>query len=90
MATHASAEKAHRQSIQHRQRNQHFRTRLRTSLKSMRAALGTGDSAAAKASWNQTVSIIDRMVTKGVLHRNAAARHKSRLSRGLNRLSATA
>ena len=56
----------------------------------MRAALGASDSTAAKASWDRTVSIIDRMVSKGVLHRNTAARHKSRLSRRLHKLSATA
>ena len=79
MATHASALKAHRQSVQNRERNRQFSSRLRTALKNIRAAIDSNDLAAAKKSLRDTVSLIDKMATKGVIHRNAAGRYKSRL-----------
>ncbi len=81
MATkHASAIKAHRQSLQNRERNRQFRARLRNALKSIRAAVDGKDLTAAKAALKETVSLIDRMASKGIIHRNAAGRYKSRLS----------
>ncbi len=79
VATHASALKAHRQSLENRDRNRQFRSRLRGALKSIRAAIDSGDLTAAKSALKQTISLIDRMATKGVIHRNAAGRYKSRL-----------
>lgn len=79
MASHASALKAHKQSLKNREHNRHFRTRLRTALKGIRAAIDAKDAAAAKGALNQTVSLIDKMATKGIIHRNAAGRYKSRL-----------
>jgi small subunit ribosomal protein S20 len=78
---HASAIKAHRQSEKHSQQNRQFRSRLRGVLKIIRTALDANDIAAAKAALKQTISIIDRMASKGVIHRNAAGRYKSRLTR---------
>ena len=80
MATHASAIKAHRQSLKNREHNRQLRARLRTALKAIRAAVDGNDLAAAKAALKQTVSLIDKMASKGVIHRNAAGRYKSRLT----------
>ena len=87
MASHASALKAHRQSLKHREHNRQFRARLRGALKDVRTAIDGNDPAAAKSALRQTISLIDKMVSKGVIHRNAAGRYKSRLS---SRLAARA
>ncbi len=79
MASHASALKAHRQSVDNRERNRRFRSRLRGALKNIRTAIDTNDLASAKSALKQTISLIDKMATKGVIHRNAAGRYKSRL-----------
>ena len=80
MARHASALKAHRQSLKHREHNRQLRSRLRSALKSMRAAIDTNDMAGAKTALKQTVSLIDKMASKRIIHRNAAGRYKSRLA----------
>ena len=79
VATHASALKAHRQSIKNREHNRQFRSRLRGALKSIRAAIDGNDLAAAKSALKETISLIDKMASKGIIHRNAASRYKSRL-----------
>jgi small subunit ribosomal protein S20 len=90
VASHTSALKAHRQSLANRERNRQYRSRLRTVLKSLRAALAKGDADAARTSMADTVSLIDKLVGKGVIHANAAGRYKSRLMKRLARLSAPA
>ena len=80
VATHASALKAHRQSLKNRERNRQFRSRLRNALKSVRTAVDGKDLTAAKNALKETISLIDKMVSKGVIHRNAAGRYKSRLT----------
>ena len=85
MASHASALKAHRQNIRQREHNRQLRSRLRTALKSIRTAAESGDAAGAKSALNETVSLIDKMASKGLIHRNAASRHKSRLSKRITR-----
>ena len=81
MATkHVSATKAHRQSLVNRDRNRQFRARLRNALKSIRVAIDGKDLTAAKSALKQTVSLVDRMASKGIIHRNAAGRYKSRLA----------
>ena len=79
MASHASALKAHRQSLKNREHNRQFRSRLRGALKNVRTAIAGNDLAAAKTALKQTISLIDRMASKGIIHRNAAGRYKSRL-----------
>ena len=79
VANHESAEKAYRQSLVNRDRNRQYRSRLRTALKGVRAAIAGGKSAEVKASLGDTVSLIDKMAGKGIIHRNAAGRYKSRL-----------
>ena len=80
MATHASALKAHRQSVVHRERNRRFRSQLRTTLKQVRTAIGNKDKTAAEKQLNAAISLIDRMAGKGIIHRNTASRYKSRLN----------
>src|SRR5438034_8154708 len=87
LASHASALKAHRQSLKHREHNRQFRARLRGALKDVRTAIAGNDLAKAKSALRQTISLIDRMASKGIIHRNAAGRYKSRLS---SRLAARA
>ena len=75
-----SALKANRQNIRRRAHNRELRSRLRGALKAIRAALDSKDLAGAKAALSATVSIVDKMATKGIIHRNTAGRYKSRLA----------
>jgi small subunit ribosomal protein S20 len=84
MPNHKSAEKRVRQSERRRNINRHNRTKLRTAVKKLRGALSGTDKSAATGLLPVTVSEIDKAVQKGVLHRNAAARHKSRLTARVN------
>ncbi len=79
MADHASALKAHKQSLKNREHNRQFRSRLRGALKAIRTAIDGKDLAGAKDALKATVSLIDKMASKGIIHRNAAGRYKSRL-----------
>ena len=87
MASHKSALKAHKQSVVNRDANRQSRTRLRSALKNIRKALTDGDADGVKSSLNQTVSLIDKMAAKGVIHDNAASRYKTRLAKRLNGLA---
>jgi small subunit ribosomal protein S20 len=84
VASHASALKAHRQSLKNRERNRQYRSRLRGALRSIRAAVDSNNLSAAKDALKETISLIDKMASKGVIHRNAAGRHKSRLAARLS------
>ncbi|HEY6045170.1 MAG TPA: 30S ribosomal protein S20 [Pyrinomonadaceae bacterium] len=86
MPNHKSAEKRVRQTERRRLINRSNRTRLRTAMKDLRGALDKDTKAAADL-LPKTVSEIDKAVQKGVLHRNAAARHKSRLTARVNQAS---
>jgi small subunit ribosomal protein S20 len=90
LAHHASALKQQRQGLKHRARNRRNVAQLKTQIKKLRAAVASGDAATAKSLLADTVSEIDRASKKGVVHDNAAARYKSRLSRHVNALSAKA
>jgi small subunit ribosomal protein S20 len=81
VASHASALKAHRQNVVRRERNRQLRSKLRGSLRTIRAFIDKDDFGKAKTELKGTISLIDRMVTKGVIHKNAAARYKSRLQK---------
>jgi small subunit ribosomal protein S20 len=76
-----------RQNERRKSINRSNRTRLRTEIKKLRAAL-TGDAGAIQTVLSQTISSIDKSVQKGVIHKNAAARYKSRLTMRVNQLSA--
>jgi small subunit ribosomal protein S20 len=88
VAHHASALKAMRQSLKRRARNRNNVSKLKTSVKKLRAAIATGDAAAAKGLLSETVGHIDRASKLGVVHDNAASRYKSRLTRRVNALTA--
>ena len=90
MASHASALKAHRQNVVRRDRNRQMRSRLRGALRSIRAAIDAGDPAKVKGALRDTISLVDKMAAKGVIHRNAAGRYKSRLAARVSKKSAAA
>ena len=83
-----SALKANRQNITRREHNRQMRSKLRTALKAIRASLDAKDLSGAKSALNKTVSIVDKMATKGIIHRNTAGRYKARLASRLTRASA--
>ena len=80
MASHESAVKAHRQSLVKRDANRQYRSRLRSALRTIRTAIDSGDPAKVKDALRNTISLVDKMAGKKVVHRNAAARYKSRLA----------
>jgi small subunit ribosomal protein S20 len=91
MASHESAIKAHRQNLVKREANRQYRTRLRGALRAIRVAIDSGDPAKVKDALRDTISLVDKMAGKKVIHRNAAARYKSRLAKRVTkRTSATA
>ena len=83
-----SALKANRQNIKRRELNRQMRSRLRTSLKAIRASLDAEDVDGAKEALSRTVSMVDKMATKGIIHHNTAGRYKSRLSARVSKASA--
>jgi len=84
LANHASAIKRHRQSEKRRQRNASVKSSLRTAVKKVKEAVETGKADEAKASLRNAITELDKAASKGVLHRNNAARRVSRLSRLVN------
>jgi small subunit ribosomal protein S20 len=88
MPNHVSAEKRDRQNAKSNAVNTANRTKLRTAVKKLRAAIATKNAASAQQLLPVTISAIDKAIQKGVLHRNAAARHKSRLTSHVNALAA--
>ena len=83
-----SALKANRQNVRRREHNRQMRSRLRTSLKSIRARLDAKDLEGAKSALNETVSLVDKMAGKGIIHPNTAGRYKSRLASRLSKATA--
>lgn len=86
MAKHASALKQQRQNIKRRARNRSNVSQLKSQVKKLRTTIAKGGEGAEEA-LRQTVAVIDRAAKKGVIHDNAAARAKSRLTRRVNSLS---
>lgn len=80
MANIASAKKRARQSEERRKHNAAQRSMLRTQIKKVVIAIEKKDKDAASAAYQAAVPVIDRMADKGVIHKNKAARHKSRLN----------
>lgn len=80
MANSAQAKKRARQAEVHRQRNASQRSAMRTSIKALRKAIDAGDKEQAVAAFQSAVPVLDRMARKGLIHKNAAARSKSRLN----------
>ncbi len=79
--TKKQARKRHRQSLERRMRNRSVRTRVRRQMRLMRAAMADGDADTVKKLLPDTLSVIDIGWRKGVIHRNAAARYKSRMAK---------
>jgi small subunit ribosomal protein S20 len=90
VASHDSALKAHRQNIERRERNRQMRTRLRRALRDIRTAIDGGDAADVKDALRNTISLVDKMAGKGLIHRNTAGRYKSRLASRVTKKSAAA
>ena len=88
MANSLQARKRARQAERHRVRNASHRSKVRTHVKKVLHAIEAGDHAAASAAFQAAVPVIDSMAGKGILHKNKAARQKSRLARKLNALAA--
>jgi small subunit ribosomal protein S20 len=83
-----SALKANRQNVKRRDHNRQMRSKLRTSLKAIRASLDANDMDGAKTALSQTVSLVDKMASKGIIHRNTAGRYKGRLAARLTKATA--
>ena len=86
MANTKQAKKRVRQAEKHRRHNASMRSMLRTYIKKVSAAIHAGDPTVAIASLQEAVPIIDRMASKGIIHKNKAARHKSRLVAHIKKL----
>lgn len=86
MANSAQARKRARQSLNQRSHNGSLRSKLRTAIKAVRKAVAAGDKAAAQSVFQLSMSVIDSIADKNVMHKNAAARHKSRLSAAVKAL----
>ena len=80
MPNHKSAEKRVRQNEKRRAMNRGNRTKVRTYIKKLRTALDSGDKQQIGEILPEAISVIDKSVQKGVMHANAAARYKSRLT----------
>lgn len=88
MANSPQARKRARQAENRRRHNASFRSMVRTSIKKIIAAVQTGDYEQATTAYNNAVPVIDRMADKGIIKKNKAARHKSRLNAKIKALKA--
>jgi small subunit ribosomal protein S20 len=88
MANSAQARKRARQAVKQRAHNNNQRSTLRTAVKRTQKAIATGDKAVAQSVFRESVSVIDRIADKKIIHKNKAARHKSRLSAQIKALAA--
>ncbi len=88
MANSAQARKRARQAAKHRAHNAPMRSTMRTARKNVIKAIEAGDREAAVEAFRIAEPIIDRMARKGIIHRNKAARQKSRLNQGIQKLGA--
>jgi small subunit ribosomal protein S20 len=84
LANTKSAEKRNRQDVKRREHNRTLRSKLKTAVKKVG---GETDATAAAESYKETAAMLDRMATRGIIHRNKAARKKSQLSKAVKKLS---
>ena len=87
MPNHKSAEKRDRQNEKRRAVNRNNQSSLRTQIKKLRTALAGSDKQGSQELLNPTISLIDKAVNKGILHKNTAARYKSRLTARVSNLT---
>jgi small subunit ribosomal protein S20 len=88
LANSPQSKKRAKQAKKRRNHNASLRSMVRTYIKKVVAAIDTGDHAAASTAYAQAVPVIDRMADKGIIHKNKAARHKSRLNDQVKALAA--
>ena len=87
MANIKSAKKRIKVTAKRTERNKAVRTRTKTAVKKLLAAVATGDKSVGAAELTKTISLIDKAATKGVIHKNTAARKKSRLAARVNKMA---
>ncbi len=88
MANSPQARKRAKQAETRRNHNASFRSMVRTYIKKVDSAIDSKDYDAATTAYNSAVPVIDRMADKGIIHKNKAARHKSRLNASIKALKA--
>jgi small subunit ribosomal protein S20 len=88
MANHKSALKKIKQDKVRQMRNKAYKTRLKNVVKSVEAAISESNKEAAQTALQEAVSTLDRVASKGIIHKNKAARKKSRLTKKVNALAA--
>lgn len=86
MANSPQARKRAKQGETRRRHNASFRSMVRTQIKKVDTAIQEGDHAAATEAYNAAVPVIDRMADRGIIHKNKASRHKSRLNTAVKAL----
>ena len=86
MANIKSVRKRAKQALERRDHNMPLRTEVRTAMKKVTKAIAAGNKEAALVSLRESQRVIDRVVAKGILHRNAGDRHKSRLAQAIKAL----
>lgn len=87
MANSAQARKRARQSVKLNLHNSSMRSELRTAIKRVAKAIEAGDKTAAQAVFNASTSVVDSIADKKIIHKNKAARHKSRLSAAIKAMA---
>ena len=87
MANSAQARKRARQADKQREHNASQRSELRTAIKKVTKAIAAGDKVAAQAVFQESTSIVDSIAVKKIIHKNKAARHKSRLSAAIKAMA---
>lgn len=87
MANSAQARKRARQAVKQNAHNSSLRSELRTAVKKVIKAIQAGDKGAAQAVYQTSVSTVDRIADKKIIHKNKAARHKSRLSAAIKAMA---
>ncbi len=88
MANSPQAKKRARQNDKRRIHNASLRSMVRTYIKKVISAIESGNAEEAKTAFAEAVPVIDRMADKGIIHKNKAARHKSRLNAQVKALAA--
>ncbi len=87
MANSAQARKRARQAVKLNQHNSSLRSELRTAIKKVTKAIEAGDKAAAQTEFQASTSVVDSIADKKIIHKNKAARHKSRLSAAIKAMA---
>jgi len=87
MANTVQARKRARQSVERNKHNSSLRSMLRTAIKRVRQAVDAGDQTAANEVFRKATSVIDRVADKNIIHKNKAARHKSRLAAAIKAIA---